>query len=233
MTTTPPFPYQYYLPVAGTHGWRGDAKGRWWSDDGAFGLFLAAHEFRHLGGPRPFVWTTDVNGHKPWRRWLGTGNPHLDWDCAGENLRNYVRPYRDATDQYTPLGDRRLIVHSHGLQPVLYACAKYDLKIHRLVSVMSPVRDDMMELAQDARRNIGGWMHLHTDSTDRWQLLGQVGDGALRITRRHSCADFNVQVKGVGHTGLLEDPTLFKLWIDCGWLDFLSEPYTEKVVLTA
>jgi hypothetical protein len=223
-------PYQYYLPIAGTHGWRGTAKGRWWAQDSAFGLYMAGHRYRHLGGDRPFVWTTDVNGHRPWRRWLGTGDPHLDWDCAGENLRNYLRPYRDATDEYTPIGDRRLVAHSHGLQVVLYACAKYDLKIHRLVSVMSPVRADMMALAEQARPNIGKWMHLHTDSSDRWQVLGQLGDGGWFGSRRHLHADYNVQVKGVGHTGVLEDPALIGLWASAGWLDFLGEPHVSRQV---
>lgn len=227
-------PYQYYLPIAGTHGWRGSATGRWWSQDSAFGLFMQGCGFRHLGGPRPFVWTTDVNGHKPWRRWFGMGNPHLDWQCAGENLNAYLRPYRDATDEYTPLADRRLIVHSHGLQPVLYACAEHDLKIHRLVSVMSPVRDDMQALAERARPNIGKWMHLHSDGSDRWQLLGQLGDGRIFGARRHPQADYNVCVKGAGHTGVLEDPVLMTLWRQAGWLDFLGEPYVApKVERTA
>lgn len=229
-------PYQYYLPIAGTHGWRGhhNSHGRWWTQDSAFGLFMQAAGLRHLGGQRPFVWTTDVNGAKPWRRWFGLGDPHFDWECAGENLNNYIRPYRDATDEYTPIADRRLIVHSHGLQPVLYACAVNDLKIHRLVSVMSPVRKDLLELAEAARPNIGKWMHLHTDGSDRWQWLGTIGDGALGIVRRHPLADYNVCIKGVGHTGLLEDPSLFKLWVEAGWLDFLAEPYTERLVaLTA
>lgn len=218
-------PYQFYLPIAGTHGWRGAAKGRWWAQDSAFAQYLRGQGFEHLGGDRPFVWTTDVNGHRPWRRWLGAGNPHLDWDCGGENLRNYLRPYRDATDNYTPIGDRRLIAHSHGLQVVLYACAKYDLKIHRLVSVMSPVRDDMMALAEEARPNIGSWMHLYTDSSDGWQVLGQLGDGKLFGTRRHPMADYSIRVRGVGHTGVLENPSLFSLWRAAGWLGFLSEPH--------
>lgn len=229
MTVSPP--YQFYLPIAGTHGWRGshpDNRGRWWGPDGAFGLFMQGHRFRHLGSNRPFVWTTDVNGHRPWRRWFGIGDPHFDWECAGENLNNYIRPYRDATDEYTPIADRRLIVHSHGLQPVLYACAQNDLKIHRLISVMSPVRADMLAVAEKARPNIGKWMHLHTDSSDRWQVLGGIGDGALGIVRRHPLADYNVRVKGVGHTGLLEDAALFKLWIEAGWLEFLAEPEIIK-----
>jgi hypothetical protein len=219
-------PNPFYLPIAGTHGWRGkhSAAGRWWRKDSRFGEFMVAEGFVHLGGDRPFVWTTDVNGHRPWRRLVGVGDPHLDWECAGENLAAWLRPYRDVDDTYTPLTDRRLIVHSHGLQPVLYACANNDLKVHRLVSVMSPVRRDLRELAEKARPNIGKWLHLHTDASDRWQWLGAIGDGAIGINRRHPLADYNVRVKGAGHTGVLEDPALITLWREAGWLDFLSEP---------
>lgn len=225
--------YQTYLPIAGTHGWRGthSAAGRWWTRDSKFGKYMEGRGFRHLGGDRPFVWTTDVNGARPWRRWLGLGDPHYDWEAAGANLALYLRPYRDSDDTYTPIRDRRLIVHSHGLQPVLYACAKYDLKIHRLISVMSPVRKDMLKVAEEAAPNIGAWTHLHTgDLSDRWQLAGQLGDGHFGFSRRHPCATFNIRVRGgVGHSGLIEDPILFSLWHLCGWLDFLGEPYVKPV----
>lgn len=207
------------IPVAGTHGYRGQLTGDWWHDRSPLLLFLGAFGFTCLQPARPFVWTTDLNGQRFWRRWFGLTDPHYDWLAAAYGLNTYIRPIFDEGDNYVPLAQRNVIVHSHGLQVVLYACAEWDLKLNSLVSVMAPVRADMQEIAGRARRNIGYWEHLYSDRTDSWQWIGGIGDGRVGIVRRHPKADRNTLVPKAGHSRLLHDSAFFMQWVDLGLLD--------------
>jgi hypothetical protein len=214
-----------YLPIAGTHGWRGKVKGEWWRDTSPFASFMLSRGLAHLAaGRRPFIWSTDLNGHRFWRRMLGFNDFHSDWEAAGHSLGFYLRPFNDLDDRYVPIKHRNLIVHSHALQPVLYACA-YGLKINSLVSVMSPVRQDMMPVAEHARPNIARWLCLHTDQSDSTQLLGELGDGRLRPVRRHPLADASPfgYVPRVGHSKVLSDERAMMLWESEGWISWLQE----------
>lgn len=213
---TPPLPIPI-TPVAGTHGYRGQLTGEWWCHGSPVLTFLHAAGFPLLAPGRPFVWSTDVNGWKFWRRLFRMQDKHHDWTAAGHGLYGYFRPIFDELDRYVPIAQRNLVVHSHGLQPALYAC-ELGLRINTLISVMSPVRADMMAVAAAARPNIGYWEHVHADK-DRFQWWGAVGDGAVGINRRHPLADRNTLVKGVGHAKLLRDPAAFTRWIDEGILD--------------
>jgi hypothetical protein len=214
-----------YLPIAGTHGWRGNVKGEWWRDSSPFASFLAARGVVHLAaGRRPFIWSTDLNGHRVWRRILGFKDFHSDWEAAGHALQFYLRPFNDLDDRYVPIVQRNLIVHSHALQVVLYACA-YGLKINSLVSVMGPVRADMMQVAEHARPNIARWLCLHSDYSDRIAVAGAFGDGRIRVARRHPMADPLPYgyVPNVGHSKVLSDEQAMRLWDTEGWIDWLRE----------
>jgi hypothetical protein len=183
------------VPIAGTHGaLRGTSA---WFRPGSPFLTYAATEFAltHARPNRPFQWSTDLD--------LFTSN-HRDWQAGGAALAYYL--------EQLPFEHRNLIAHSHALQVVLYACAEHGLAIRRLVSVCSPIRKDMNATAERAAKWMGGWLHVHTDSSDWTQILGSLFDGQFGIHRAAPHATRNQSIAGVGHSGLLEDPERFPLW---------------------
>jgi hypothetical protein len=99
------------------------------------------------------------------------------------------------------------------MQVALFAAAS-GLKIRTLITVAGPVRKDMREVAAKARGNIHRWVHVASDSSDRWQWMGTLFDGKLGIIREHPLADRNVRIKDVGHSQLLRDPAQFHHWTE-------------------
>lgn len=198
-----------FLAIPGTWGWNGSSDGQWHDPSSPWSAYMRGQGFEHLRGPdrRPFVWTTDVNGEQFWRRWFGKKPKINDWQAGGHNLFAWLVPPL-APDRRQPPERTHLIAHSHGLQLVLFACAD-GLKVNTLISIGSPVRADMLEVARRARPNIGYWLHLHSDCSDRMQWLGELGDGALRIARAHPYADVNHALPKVGHSRILNDSHLF------------------------
>ena len=201
-----------YLPIQGTHAWSTKDKendGQWWHRSSKFASFLAEHGLfvlEHKDGQ--FVWSTDLDG-------LGQRSMN-DWVAAGKALKYYMA--------CVPYSQRNLIVHSHGLQPALFACAD-GLKIRRLVSVCSPVRKDMMATAKDARPNIGRWLHIYALGwKDKMARLGQLFDGNLSLKTTHPLADINAGVKGAGHSSVICEEEFFHHWVDDGWIEFLKAP---------
>jgi hypothetical protein len=198
--------------VAGTNAYEDDGRGRWYCPESPFAAFLAAHGVAPLfdggaGAPRPFVWSTALDGI--------FSRQHAQWSAGGAALAYFATPARTGTPA-------AVIAHSHGLQVVLYACAYYGLTLDALVSVGSPVRSDMAGVAQKARPRIRRWLHLHSDNSDRWQWVGELFDGHLGIVREHPLADRNDAVPGVGHTGVLEEPADFHYWTDRSWLTWVQ-----------
>ncbi len=213
-----------YLPIPGTFAWNGTPTERdWYHPQSAFNAFLHANGVEHLCPTRPFVWSTDLDGIGWWQRWFGRSNT-LDWLSAGLNLFDYFDPplsvLLNRGAETTPFADRNLLSHSHGLQVVLCACAE-GMKLRRLVSIAGPVREDMMATARKARPNIERWTHVCSDDSDRIQWLGEIGDGALGIVRKHPLADLNICIPKVGHSLLLDDPKQFHWWPEAGLLDAL------------
>lgn len=211
-----------YLPVMGTHGWSfGMKTGRWWCGDSPFAEMMIEHGLVVLCRTRPFVWTTDLNGHHFWELRKKARGDHRDWAAGGENLFTYCVPPLEPYAAIPPV-QVNIVCHSHGLNVVLYAAA-LGLKINRLISVASPVRDDMTEVAKMARPNITLWRHLHSDASDRTQWLGELFDGVINVAgaRAHPLADVNELIPGVGHSRLLEDPACLPMWHERGWTTFL------------
>lgn len=198
-----------FLAIPGTWGWNGSSDGQWHDPSSPWSVYMRGQGFEHLRGPdrRPYVWTTDVNGQQFWRRLFGKKPKINDWQAGGHNLYCWLVPPL-APDRRQPPEATHLIAHSHGLQVVLFACAD-GLKVHTLISIGSPVRADMLEVARRARPNIGFWLHLHSDHSDRMQWFGELGDGALRVVRAHPYADQNNALPNVGHSGILNDSRLF------------------------
>lgn len=224
-----------FLAVPGTWAWNGSSAGQWYDPHSLWSVAMRQRGFEHqhllIGDPRPFVWSTDINGQQFWRRWFGFAPKVNDWQAAGHNLYAYCVP-AVAPDRRVPSSHLHVIAHSHGLQVVLFACAD-GLKINTLVSVGSPVRADLLDVARRARPNIRFWWHFHSDATDRWQWLGETGDGKWQwpwaVDRTHPFADQNVGLPGVGHSNILHDTRIFnEVW--AGPLDLIRRHHGKPDV---
>lgn len=205
--------------VQGTHGWGWSSAQQWWEQGSPFAQSLQRQGCELLGGARPFIWSTDLDGfgwllRRPFKR-------HINWESAGLQLYAYIdNPLVGPITDYVPLADRNIIAHSHALQVVAYAC-RAGLKINRLITIGSPVRRDMDDVYRAARPNIRAWLHVHSDGSDRIQWLGELGDGHLGIVREAPLADQNLRIAHVSHSRLLWDPMYFPLWRIEGLLTFL------------
>lgn len=208
------------LPVQGTWGWGRDGGQQWWQAGSPLMTFLEQHGCTVLGGDRPYLWDTDLDGVHWWHR---RGKKHTNWEAAGTALYAYlVNPL--VTTEYVPVADRNLVAHSHGAQVVAYAC-QAGLKINKLMTLGSPVRSDMRDVYRAARPNIGAWLHVHSDGGDKMQWLGELFDGHLGVVREQPYADANVFVPGVDHSRLLNDPSVFACWERFNLLSFLTRGF--------
>lgn len=222
----------FYIPVAGTNAWSDDSVYleeigkehiRWWQEPSKFYDFMRENGFEQPKPYDPFIWTTNLDGTSFWRRWwifkgaMFRIQDHRDWIAGAGALRWYVNACCK--------GPVNLIVHSHGLQVAAYACEQ-GLVVDKLITIGSPVRHDMMRVYYEARKNIRRWLAITDGNNDRWQLLGQIGDGRFswftRQNLRH-LADLNQGIPNIQHSRILSDPDAFHYWHDYRWLDFLRE----------
>ena len=202
--------------VPGTWAWRGqNTRNAWYQAGSPWVTFMEAHGYKVLSKDRPFVWTTQLAGIP-----FLTGK--RDWEAGGANLWAYLDPAIKDYGVGLRTGERNLVAHSHGLQVVLYACAA-GCRINTLISVGSPIREDMKDVAIAARHNIHTWVHLYGGHKDRWQWLGELFDGKLGVVRRAAWerdgkiavqADCSVQIDDIGHSDLLCNPAQFHNWTD-------------------
>jgi hypothetical protein len=206
--------------VPGTWSWHDT----WMRPTAPLGMYLQLHGvdvYEPTG--RPFKWSTQVNGMQFWRRLFGWGErdgDHRDWQTGGHNLYAYHVPPM-APERALPVQERNILAHSHGINVVLYAC-DYGMNINSLITVGSPIRHDMVDVASRARTRIRRWLHVHSDASDRMQQLGEFGDGAIDLERQHVCADINHQLPKAGHSAVLYDPQWFdKVWPM--WIDWLRQ----------
>jgi hypothetical protein len=197
--------------VAGTNGFSGMGDHDWFCPGHQFGQFLADQGVSptYDDGPRPFIWTTDLDGLP--------GRGTKDWQAGGAALSYFVRLYMQFPSWRTAL-----IVHSHGLQVAAFAAKEHDLKIQTLISMGSPIREDLSDAYKALRANTKVWLHVHSDSSDRFQILGELFDGRHSIVREAPLADKNDFVPKVGHTELLRDKSQYHYWVDRGWVGLLK-----------
>lgn len=200
------------LPVILVPGTWGMGRPKDWdSPTSSYSALLAKFGLEHPNPDRPFVWSTEIDG---------IDDKHWTWMASGANLFNYIVP-AIAPEHRIPPSKTRIVCHSHALQVVLYAC-KMGLRVNNLVSVGSPVRKDMMKVAEEARPNIKHWLHLAADG-DKMQMFGEFFDGHWGIRRQHPLADVNDKMpKDAGHGNVLRDQRYFDLWISKGWISFLK-----------
>lgn len=182
--------------VAGTHGLNDD----WWQPHSKFAKMLTEHRIRLADESDPYTWCTNLDGLR---------GSNSVWDTSGNALRWYAH----SKVRHYPLS---IITHSHGGQVAAYAAAQ-GLQIDRLVTVAMPVREDMHNIYQAAAKNIGHWVHMHSNG-DIWQVLGGLMDGRFGIHREVPFADENVSVPGLRHSEFLNP----QLWEDYGWWAYVA-----------
>ena len=200
----------FYIPVHGT--WAIDEKHTaWWKPTGPFALYAKRNNVLQWENLPPFVWSSDISGFS---YNLQSGNrKHTDWRAGGWSLYYYL--------SHVPLESRNLVIHSHGLQVVLY-CASFGLEINNMISVCSPIRSDMNEVAETAKFRIRNWLHLY-DNKDWIQFIGQFGDGQFFGSRKSKHATVNQLIKGARHSDLLKIGGQMDAWVKHGWFDFLRQ----------
>lgn len=184
--------------IAGT--WGDDAA--WWKIGSPFWMEARRNGVSLQNGADPYTWTTEVDG---------LFGRNRDWETAGDALRWYCGAKK--------LDRVNILAHSHGGQPALYAAAKR-LPIDTLITIATPIRWDMEEVAETARPFIRLWIHLRSDRSDWMQWLGEILDGRLAwpgTVRDFDVADQNIIEPSVGHSGLLEPG----LWTERGWWKWL------------
>lgn len=224
-----------YIPVAGTNGWSDDSNEldsygqrniRWWQDS-MFYFFMKEHGFDVPNRRDPFVWTTDLGGVQFWRRFpifkgkINQIRDHRDWIAGAAALRWYCKAH---VPLEVPVS---IIAHSHGLQVVAYACDQ-GLVVDNLITVGSPIRDDMKHLYKCIRDSEIRWLHISDGNNDRIQLAGQFGDGIFTRRRHNIYANFNNPLLNISHSRILSDPDAFHYWTDLGWLNFLRTGWKER-----
>lgn len=164
----------------------------------------------------PFWWTANLDGI------IGKNR---DWEAAGAQLRWYVQAKllvcgQDAHETV------HLVAHSHGGAVCGYALAAEEpVTVQTLITVATPVRDDMQHVWELARRRVALWVHIYTDG-DWWQWLGSRFDGSFRFQRTMPLADYNLFVSGESH-GSLMTPTL---WTDRAWWAWLQPESGQPAV---
>lgn len=206
----------------GTHAIKGGlrTRGDWFHD----GSELCEFFFNQGIGCSYFPWPTALAGFEFWKPLLGMKPNLLDWEVPALNAKDRFQPI-EVSPEYWPRPSRiHWLVHSHGINPVLIACAM-GLRINVLVSVCSPVRCDVLEkYGELARLNIGYHLHYYAEG-DRIQFAGGLGDGHLGVLR-----DFNYS-RG-GRTIYRCDETV-RLPEDAGHSGLLHEPKYRTELLTA
>jgi hypothetical protein len=185
-----------WIPVQGTNT-LSPTVDQWWHSDAKFVRYMRTIGHDLVDPEDPFVWSGDIDG-------VITGLDH-DWYAGGQALRYYLRT--------VPLKDRNIICHSHGLQVVLFACAIIPrMPINCLISVCSPIRADMRQMAASARPYIGHWQHIYESGFDLMQRLGSLFDKNVAINKDEPIADANYPIKGIGHSGVLYYEQYFPRW---------------------
>ncbi|HVL65710.1 MAG TPA: hypothetical protein VM364_00480 [Vicinamibacterales bacterium] len=210
------------LFVQGTSGLPDDpdpARPRnWWRDGSPLTRWLRPRGFVPLCPEDPYHWTTDLNGWRFWRRWVGKLDSRRDWLVGGRALRWWL------VAKGVDARRRRIWCHSHGLQVVLHAAAEWHEEIfcEVLVSFGSPLRADVPW--QQALPKIRHWL-IVTDERDLVQALGRLGDGAIGSYEDLPEHVEVLQIPHIEHSKLLQDEKYFELLEAFGILRFTAAAY--------
>lgn len=200
--------------IGGTWSWDGFATAGQWYQAGSPAIAdLERRGYDVLSKDHPLIWRTGLDGL------VGSNDT---WAAAGYTVSIYCDPVLDGpcSKALVPSEDIILWMHSHAWQAGLYACAPTPLgaglRIRGAVTFGSPIRDDMAPIAEAAFKsgNIPWWVHIRSDWTDKWQVLGEALDGHFgwernAIYRRDGkvvAKGYTLHFPGVGHSELVNNP---------------------------
>jgi pimeloyl-ACP methyl ester carboxylesterase len=196
------------IPVLGTHAWKTPDDGsQWWHPKSAWSAYMESQGLRHAKPHRPFVWTGDLDGTLVHR-----GN---DWEVGAAWLAAYL--------EVLPYDWRNVVAHSHGGQVALLAAVEVPMR--SLVMIGTPVRDEIEKIAHLSAANIGTCIHV---SDSRWNgdfvaLAGALFDRRWSLRRTFNVSGIGtLQIKGIGHSGMVSEPKHFSKWADHGLVDVLT-----------
>lgn len=174
--------------IAGTWGLSSDF---WWRPGSELWQLLKHHGCEMAAADDPYIWSTALDGLRGENETWICAAAALRWFCGAKGIE---RP--------------NIVAHSHGGQVALLASEK--MQIGTLITVATPVRDDV--LAHSKPANINRWIHIHTNGGDRMQIAGELGDSKLEPKREMPGAG-NIYEPNNTHSGLLE----VKLWQERDW----------------
>lgn len=197
-----------YIPIPGTDSWDEDENNyQWWERGSEFCRHMATQNLiLHAAGA--LEWSTSLDG-------IPTRKGHVIWKGAAKHLVCHL--------ERVPLHQRNLIAHSHGGNVVFHALA-YGLRINNLITVGTPVRSDMEASILKGLGNCAYWHHIYDSKTDRVSIMGALFDGSLRIRHHFDLADSQDNIKGIGHSKILNDYQSIQLWDynQMGWTSILA-----------
>ena len=199
-----------YIPIPGTDAWDEDENNYQWYERGsAWTNNMSAQKLvLHAVGHLP--WSTSLDG-------IPTRRGHVIWKGAAKHLICHC--------ERVPFEQRNFVAHSHGGQVVFHALA-YGLRIRNLITVGTPVRADMEQYILAGLGNVDYWHHICDSSTDRVSFLGALFDGKFRLRGKWTfdLANSFDDIKGVGHSKILNDPKDIQLWNhnQRGWTSILA-----------
>lgn len=195
-----------FVAVLGTHSWQPeDDPTRWWHPKSPWSQYMDTQGLRHAKPQRPFVWSGDLDG-----TWIHRGN---DWEVGADWLTDYLGDL--------PYDWRNVIAHSHGGQVAMLAAREVTMR--SLIMIGTPVRDEIEDIALESVANIGTCLHVSDASWDWMGTLGAVFDGRWSFRRTFDVSGIGtLQLKGIGHSGLLCEPEHFDKWKEHGLIDVLT-----------
>lgn len=207
--------------VPGTFSaYRGTDEREWWFPGGPVAAPSPASPFvRQVLVPLgftalPLKWSSNLGGVRWWPWNWGRPDTHIDWRAAADNFVARLR--------YVPSHERVVISHSHGGNVMAYVAAQMPIRLW--IDVASPVRlGDMADVYRRARANTEFWVHVHSDFSDRMQLLGAFFDGHFGFVRKNPYAHENVFVPNRGHSKVLVDESEFWFWRSSGITGHLTD----------
>lgn len=204
------------LLIPGTHSayTSKDREEWWWSAGEEVSPFVRKVVMGLGFTPRVFRWETRINGgpRLPWH-WFRKRR-HTTWESWGDALAEDLRE--------VPFTERMIVAHSHGGAVACRAVAQVPVKL--LITISSPVRNDLTDWYRETARHADRWVHVHSDA-DRMFRWGSYFDGKFDLFTKDKSQPFahqNIYIPKVGHSGLLRDPRDFHHWHDAGLAAILT-----------
>jgi hypothetical protein len=197
-----------YIPIPGTDAWDEDENNYQWYERGSRFVNHMATQNLVLHACGFLEWSTSLDG-------IPTRKNHLIWKGAAKHLMCHL--------ERVPLAERNLIAHSHGGNVVFHALS-YGLRINNLITVGTPVRSDMEPYILKGIGNVEYWHHIYDSSTDMISIMGAWFDGKFRVRHNFDLADSSDNIKGIGHSKVLNEPPAINLWShdQKGWASILA-----------